>query len=175
MSPFAPELLIETGVIVRGPGVCDRDAGSLPSPSRTNVSIVRSKLPLQLFNISWFFLLSPNPISRSFPSFSSKLLLTLVILLPKRRDVLLVFCGLEGPSYRSSPLKVGDSGGVIRSRFGRGNVELAERTVNPNRLVGFGGRAGPSSFHEPVPVLPVLCLIAGDNALPPDKRRCSYF
>jgi len=62
---------------------------------------------------------------------------------------------------------------VNLSGFDREKVELALRRLNPNLLLGFGGKGGGSSFHDPVPVLPVLFLVAA--GVPSDNVCNSYF
>jgi hypothetical protein len=81
--PLTPALPIETGVIVRGAGVCPLETDLLPSPNLTSASTALSTLPSALFNTSEFLLLSLNPISLNVASLASKLLLpTPVIFMP---------------------------------------------------------------------------------------------
>lgn len=155
----------------------DLDIGLVCSPNRTRASTALSKFPFMLLRISVFLPLSGKPMSRRCASFALKLLSTVVIFIPNKRLGLFSLFGL-GRSMFLSPLYAGDSGGVKRSGFGLGNVELDDRRVNPNFFVGFGGRSGGSSLQEPrsVPVLPVFCLAAGAlPRLPSDSARVSYF
>lgn len=116
--------------------------------------------------------------SRICASFVLKLLSTVVIFIPNRRLGLFSLFGLGSSIDLSPPLYAGDRGGVKRSGFCLGNVELDDRKVKPNFLVGFGGSSGGSSLQDPrsVPVLPVFCLAAGAlPRFPSDSVRVSYF
>lgn len=147
-----PELLIDTGVKFLPLGVSDR-TGALPSSARMSTAL--SKMPFVLFSTSEFRLLSVKPMSRRVASFWSKLLLTLVILMPKIWLGLLDLVSI-GSAARSFPLYVGESGGVKTSCFLRpAKDELAERRLKPNFFPGFGGNGGGSSPVDPVLVLPV--------------------
>lgn len=180
--PFGPELFIETGVSALGTGVIDRGSGFVFSPSLTSSSTALSTFPFMLLSISVFLALSLKPMSRRCASFALKLLSTVVILMPNSLLGLLSFFGLGRGSSRSAdlslPLYAGDRGGVKRSGFCRGNVELDDRRVKPNFFDGLGGKSGGSSVNEPrsVPVLPVFCLVAGAALRScPDNARVSYF
>ena len=167
---------------VPGPGVSVLETGlPLPSPNLTSASTARSRLPLTCLSTSELRLLSPKPISLKLASFASKLLLTLVILIPNSwlgLLLILISFGLVGSlADRSLPLKAGESGGV-KSRScleALGKTELAERRLKPNFLPGLGGKGGGSSLQLPVPVLPVLCLAAAGPAFPAVNALCSYF
>lgn len=78
--PFKPELLIDTGVKALA-----LDASVLVGAlcSSAKISTALSRTPFVLFRTSEFLLLSVKPMSRKVASFWSKLLLTLVILIPK--------------------------------------------------------------------------------------------
>lgn len=152
----SPDPPIETGVRVLGAGAGPL-ADLLPSPSLTSVSTALSTLPFELFKISEFRLLSSNPISLSVASFVSKLFPTPVIFMPNTW-LGLFLCGLSPFADLSLPVKLGEIGGVNLSCFDLWKVELALRRLNPNFLPGLGGKGGGSSFHDPVPVLPVSTL-----------------
>jgi hypothetical protein len=171
---LTPDPPIETGVRVLGAGAGPPAAGLLPSPSLTSVSTALSTLPFELLRISEFRLLSSKPISLSVASFVSKLFPTPVIFMPNTWLGLLL-CGLSPLADLSLPVKLGEMGGVSRSCFDRWKEELALRRLNPNFLPGLGGKGGGSSFHEPVPVLPVFCLRASAGVAPSDNVRSSYF
>lgn len=152
--PLNAELLIETGVNVRNGVSLLLDTIS-SSAICARISTALSRIPFVLFNTSELRLASVKPMSRKVFSFWSKLLFTLVILIPKIWLGLLDLV-LAGSAARSFPLYVGERGGVNTSLFRRPvNEELDERKLNPNFLPGFGGNGGGSSPNDPVLVLPV--------------------
>lgn len=72
---------MDTGVNARAPVASVSVLDGLPSSARMSTAL--SNTPLVLLSTSEFRLLSVKPMSRRVASFWSKLLLTLVILIPK--------------------------------------------------------------------------------------------
>lgn len=115
------------------------DVGALPSPSRTRVSMVRSRLPFSPFNIVKFRFSSANPISRSLASLDSMFSPPPPTLAPNTLDCLFTRIGGDG-GYAFAVS--GEVGGDTCERLVIGRAEETDRRPKPKRFPGLGGRGG---------------------------------